>query len=119
MDHTDLEKELAAMDLVQRRMRGLLADIAHVLKGPPRPGEAHDWHDLPDMVARIVSEHKHLKAWWSDHMDKVSAGFEQVAVDLAAVRREAVAEGFRMGATAAIERMEGRLRPLTDPDEVI
>lgn len=118
MDQKELIAELEAMEAVQTHMRGILTEVAYALKGPPAAGQRHTWADLPELAQKLATEHKHLKAWWAEHMDRVSQGYEKVAVDLEEVRRVAVAEGFRMGAAAAIERMEGRLKPLPEPDVI-
>lgn len=115
MTREELIKELDAMEAVQSRLRGILMDVAHALKGAPK-GEPHDWHDLPELVEKLSIEHRHLKAWWAEHMNRVAAGYDQVAVDLESVRREAEAEGYRKGVVATIHKMQGRVRALPEPD---
>ena len=124
MEPKQLVAELRAMEIVQGRMREILTDVAYALKGPAKTSEPHSWADLADVAQKIATEHKHLKSWWQDHMDRVSASFEDVAVNLESVRKEAEVEGFKKGALAVIDRVQNRLKPLpepdiVDPDEVI
>ena len=106
------------MESVQTRMRELLTDVAHAVKGPPAAGERHDWGDLPELVHKLATEHRHLKAWWAEHMSRVSEGYDQVAVDLEGVRRDALSEGYRRGVVDTIHRFEGRLRELPEAEAV-
>lgn len=106
------------MDAVQARLRGLLTEIAIVLKGPNDPRDPHDWGDLPDLAEKIVTEHKHLKAWWSDHMAKVADGYDHVADHLETIKAESEAAGYRRGVVDTIHRFEGRVRALPEGDAV-
>lgn len=117
MTRDELIKELDAMEAVQGRMREILMDVAYVLKGTPKD-TPHQWHDLPELTEKLVAENKHLRAWWAEHMSRVADGFDQVAVDLEAVRRDAEAAGYRKGVVDTIHKMQGRVRALPEPDVV-
>lgn len=103
-----LQQEMAALLTVQSRMRELLVGVAEALKGPTNPRAPHDWADLPEIAAKIATEHRHLKAWWQEHLQQAGRSFEELAVDMAAVRTEATAEGFRQGARAMWEALQSR-----------
>lgn len=124
MTRDELLSELEIMEAVQEKMRELLSGVACAVKGPSQGGKPHDWHDLPELVQKLVVEHKHLKSWWQDHLDRTAGTYDQVADAMAATRQASFADGFQRGVTATLQRLEGRLRPhsepdVVDPDEVI
>jgi hypothetical protein len=118
MARDELLEDIEMLEAVCSRMRSLLADIAVEVKGPAPLDKPHDWGDLPELIHKLVAEHKHLKDWWAEHVDTAAQSYEEMASNMAAVRKVAVAEGFRMGVTATLQRLEGRVRALPDPDVI-
>lgn len=111
MRYDELLRELEDMDAVQSRLREILVGVAEALKGRPRPNEAHDWSDLPELAHKVATEHRHLKAWWQDHLSRVGESFDRLSVDMSEVRREAAAEGFQRGVAAMRLLIEQRGAP--------
>lgn len=119
MGRRDLYEELEQLEALQDHLRGLLADIAHAVKGPPKPGTVHEWGDLPEKVRKLVVDHKHLRTWWENHVKNSAEDFERVAVDLGSVRRDAEVAGFRKGVVATLQRLHGIAPELPAADAIV
>jgi hypothetical protein len=57
-------------------MARLLAGVANAIKGEPRPGYLHSWHDLPELTATLTSDRDHLAEQVRVLQNEVLAGRE-------------------------------------------
>jgi hypothetical protein len=49
-------RDLGEVHALNERLAMLLTGVANALRGDPKPGTGHSWHDLPELAARVMAD---------------------------------------------------------------